>query len=375
MKIIIVGTAYPYRGGLAAFNERLARQYVQEGHEVEIISFTLQYPAFLFPGKSQYSTEIAPTDLKITRQINAVNPLNWIKVGRKIKRKSPDQVIFCYWMAFMAPCFGTIARYARTPNTKMIALIHNMIPHEPTILDKLFPKYFVDSMDGFVAMANSVIEDVNHFDKNKKPKAVSPHPIYDHYGELIDKKLACEKLGIQSQKSYILFFGFIRQYKGLDLLIEAFADKRLQKFPVELIVAGEFYENPALYLHQINSLGLEDKIVLRTVFIPDNEVKYYFSIADLVAQPYRTATQSGVSQIAYHFEKPILVTNVGGLAEIVPDGKVGYVVDVDSKKIADALVDFCENKKSDFFIENIKTEKLKFGWQKMTETINSLLRK
>lgn len=373
MKIIIVGTAYPYRGGLAAFNERLARQYVQEGHEVEIITFTLQYPAFLFPGKSQYSTEKAPTDLNITRRINAVNPFNWMKIGREIKQKSPDQVIFCYWMAFMAPCFGTIARCARTPNTKMIGLIHNMIPHEPTILDKLFPKYFVDSMDGFVAMANSVIEDVNHFDKSNKPKAVSHHPIYDHYGELVDKKTACEKLGIPSQKSYILFFGFIRQYKGLDLLIEAFADKRLQKFPVELIVAGEFYENPALYLHQINSLGLEDKVVLRTVFIPDHEVKYYFSVADLVAQPYRTATQSGVSQIAYHFEKPMLVTNVGGLSEIVPDGKVGYVVDVDSKKIVDALVDFYENKKSDFFIENIKTEKLKFGWQKMTETINGLI--
>ncbi len=373
MKIIIVGTAFPYRGGLAAFNERLAHEYVKEGHEVEIITFTLQYPAFLFPGKSQYSTETAPTDLKITRRINAVNPFNWIKVGRDIKRKSPDQVIFCYWMAFMAPCFGTIARYARTPKVKMIALIHNMIPHEPTILDKLFPKYFVDSMDGFVAMANSVVEDINRFDKSNKPKAVSPHPIYDHYGEIVDKKLACQKLGINNQKLYILFFGFIRQYKGLDLLIEAFADKRLEKYPVELIVAGEFYENPALYLHQINSLGLEDKIVLRTVFIPDSEVKYYFSVADLVAQPYRTATQSGVSQIAYHFEKPMLVTDVGGLAEIVPNGKVGYVVDVDAGKIADALVDFFENKNSAIFVENIKTEKLKYAWEKMTMTINGLV--
>ncbi len=373
MKIIIVGTAHPYRGGLASFNERLAHQYVQEGHEVEVITFTLQYPAFLFPGKSQYSTESAPIGLKITRRIDALNPFNWMKVGKEIKCKSPDQVVFCYWMAFMAPCFGTIARYARAPQTKMLALIHNMIPHEPTILDKLFPKYFVDSMDGFVAMANSVVKDINQFDENNKPKSVSPHPIYDHYGELVDKKVACEKLGISNQKSYILFFGFIRQYKGLDLLIEAFADIRLQKFSVELIIAGEFYENPAHYLHQIHSLGLEDKIVLRTVFIPDNEVKYYFSVADLVAQPYRTATQSGVSQIAYHFEKPMLVTNVGGLSEIVPDGKVGYVVDVDSEKIADALVDFYENKRSDVFIENIKTEKLKFAWEKMTSAINGLI--
>jgi glycosyltransferase involved in cell wall biosynthesis len=228
-------------------------------------------------------------------------------------------------------------------------------------------------MDGFVALANSVVKDINHFDKSNKPKAVSPHPIYDHYGEIIDKKLACQKLGINNQKLYILFFGFIRQYKGLDLLIEAFADKRLEKYPVELIVAGEFYENPALYLHQINSLGLEDKIVLRTVFIPDSEVKYYFSVADLVAQPYRTATQSGVSQIAYHFEKPMLVTDVGGLAEIVPNGKVGYVVDVDAGKIADALVDFFENNNSAIFVNNIKTEKLKYAWKKMTKTINGLI--
>lgn len=373
MKIIIVGTAHPYRGGLAAFNERLAYQYMQEGHEVEIITFTLQYPAFLFPGKSQYTNEAAPTDIKISRRINAVNPLNWMKVGREIKRKSPDQVVFCYWMAFMAPCFGTIARYARNPKTKILALIHNMIPHEPTILDKLFPKYFVDSMDGFVAMASSVVQDINLFDKKNKPKAVSPHPIYDHYGALVDKKYACEKLGIQYNKTYILFFGFIRQYKGLDLLIEAFADKRLEKYPVELIVAGEFYENPAPYLFQINKLGLENRVVLRTVFIPDNEVRYYFSAADLIAQPYRTATQSGVSQIAYHFEKPMLVTNVGGLAEIVPDGKVGYVVDVDAEKIADALVDFYENKMSEFFIENIKTEKSKFAWHKMTQAINGLV--
>ena len=373
MKIIIVGTTYPFRGGLAAFNERLAREYIQQGHEVEIFTFSLQYPSFLFPGKTQFSSEEAPTDLKIHRTINSVNPLSWLLTGRKIKKLNPDKVIFCYWMAFIAPCFGTIARLARSPKTEIIALIHNMIPHEPTILDKLFPKYFVNAMDGFVAMADSVIEDVKHFDANSKPKIVSPHPIYDHYGALLDKKDAAIKLGLYDQNAYILFFGFIRQYKGLDLLLEAFADERLRKFPLKLIVAGEFYENPEPYLSQIAKLKLGNFVELRTVFIPDSEVRNYFSVADIVPQPYRTATQSGVSQIAYHFEKPMLVTNVGGLAEIVPHGKVGYVVDVEPAQIADALVDFYENKRADEFIENIKTEKLKYAWSQMTEAINNLM--
>jgi glycosyltransferase involved in cell wall biosynthesis len=372
MKIIIVGTAFPYRGGLATYNERLAHEYSKQGHEVEIITFTLQYPAFLFPGKSQYSTEFAPEDLKITRMINSMNPINWIKVGRTIKEKSPDMVIFCYWMAFIAPCFGTIARYARSPKTRMIGLIHNMIPHEPTILDKLFPRYFVKSMDGFVAMAQSVVDDINYFDQENKPKVVSPHPIYDHYGVALTKKEAAVKLGLYEQKNYVLFFGFIRHYKGLDLLLEAFADKRLREFPLKLIIAGEFYENPAPYMQQIIRLGLDDVIELRTKFIPDNEVRNYFSISDIVAQPYRDATQSGVSQIAYHFEKPMLVTNVGGLAEIVPDKKVGYVVNVEPIEIANALVDFYSNHRAEKMIENIKVEKQKFLWSRMTNSINEL---
>ncbi|MBN2766158.1 MAG: glycosyltransferase [Paludibacteraceae bacterium] len=373
MKIVIVGTAHPYRGGLAAYNERLAHEFVKEGHEVEVFTFSLQYPSFLFPGKSQFSDEKAPSGLRIRRRVNSVNPLNWLAVGREIKKLQPDRVIFCYWMAFMAPCFGTIARFARSPRTQMIALVHNMIPHEPTVLDKLFPGYFVRSMDGFVAMADAVARDIRHFDKQNKPIAVSPHPIYDHFGELPDKKTAAIKLGLHEQFSYLLFFGFIRQYKGLDLLLEAFADARLRDFPIKLIVAGEFYENPEPYLQQIAKLKLENLVELRTSFIPDSEVRNYFGVADLVAQPYRTATQSGVSQIAYHFEKPILVTNVGGLAEIVPHGKVGYVVDVEPKQIADALVDFYQNKRAGAFIENIKTEKLKYEWSKMTAAICNLI--
>lgn len=372
MHIIIIGTAYPYRGGLAAYNERLAREYQRQGHEVEIMTFTLQYPQFLFPGNTQYSAEQKPDDLKITRCINSVNPLSWISTGRKIKRKAPDKVIFCYWMAFMAPCFSSIARNARNGKSKMIGLIHNMIPHEPTVLDQLFPRSFVDAMDGFVAMADSVVADIQSFDRFNKPKAVSPHPIYDHYGAKVDRSLAAMRLGLHEENSYVLFFGFIRQYKGLDLLLEAFSDERLREFPVKLIIAGEFYENPAMYLQLIHKYKLDQLVELRTRFIADKEVKNYFSVADIVAQPYRSATQSGVSQIAYHFENPMLVTDVGGLAETVPHQKVGYVVDVDPKQIADALVDFFANNRSAEFVSHIKEEKKKYAWSKMTATIDSL---
>lgn len=372
MKIIIVGTAYPYRGGLAAYNERLAREFQAQGHEVEIYTFSLQYPSFLFPGKTQYSSEQAPADLKITRKINSVNPLSWISVGKKIKAKQPDKVIFCYWMAFMAPCFGTIARNCKSKSTKCIALIHNMIPHEPSVLDKLFPAYCVNAMDGFVAMAGSVVEDIKQFDKKNKPKLVSPHPIYDHYGAITSKTEAAEALDLDSNYKYILFFGFIRKYKGLDLLIEAFADVRLRQYPVKLIIAGEFYDPQEPYKEIIHKYALEDEVILHTDFIPDSEVAYYFNAADMVAQPYRSATQSGVSQIAYHFEKPMLVTNVGGLAETVPHGKVGYVVEPDKNKIADALIDFFENNRSEEFIKNMQEEKKKYAWSKMVETINKI---
>lgn len=372
MKIILVGTSYPFRGGLASFNERLARQFLSEGHEVEIVTFTVQYPAFLFPGKTQFSNENKPADIRIVQKINSMNPFSWLSAAHYIRKQKADMVIFCYWMAFMSPAFGSIARCIHTKKTKLIALVHNMIPHEPTLLDSFLPPYFVHAMDGFVAMAKAVQSDIQQFEKSGKPIAVSPHPLYDHYGGKLDKSEASMKLGLHDKNNYVLFFGFIREYKGLDLLLEAFADKRLREFNLKLIIAGEFYENPEPYLKQIHRLELENYIELRTHFIPEGEVQSYFSVADLVAQPYRSATQSGVSQIAYHFEKPILVTNVGGLAEIVPHGKVGYVVEPDSIAIANALFDFFSNKRSNEFVENIKTEKLKYEWSEMTRTIRTL---
>ena len=370
MNIIIVGTAHPYRGGLAAFNERLALQFQKEGHHVEMYTFTLQYPGFLFPGKTQFTNDPAPAGLTISRKINSCNPFNWIKVGNQIRNKKPDMVVFAYWMSFMAPCFGTIAKQIRKNHkTRCIGLIHNMIPHEPNVLDKYLPPYFVKQMDGFTTLSHAVIKDIDQFDKHNKPKSWAPHPIYDHYGELIDKIEARKQLGLSSDGKYVLFFGFIRDYKGLDLLIDAFGDLRLQDMGVRLLVAGEFYGDPQPYLNRIRSLDISDIVILHNDYIPDNKVNLYFRACDIVAQPYKTATQSGVTQVAFHFERPMLVTNVGGLPEIVPDGKIGYVVNPDAQDIADALVRYYKENKEEEFTAGVREEKRKYGWDRMTAAV------
>lgn len=374
MKIIILGTAYPYRGGLAAFNERLATEYQKQGHDVEMYTFTLQYPSFLFPGKTQYSPDPAPENLTIYRKINSCNPFNWLKVGKEIAKKNADVVVFAYWMSFMAPCMGTIAhKIKKNGHTKVIALVHNMIPHEPNVLDKFLPPYFVKSMDGFMALSESVVKDIEKFDQQNCPKRFSPHPIYDHYGELLPREKALQLLNLDPQNRYALFFGFIRAYKGLDLLLEAFADERLQQSNVKLLVAGEFYGDPEPYLQKIKDLKIEDSVILYNDYIPDTEVNRFFSVADIVAQPYKTATQSGVTQIAFHFEKPMLVTNVGGLPEIVPDGKIGYVVEPDPKPIADALCRFFAENKQEEFAQNVREEKKKYAWSTFTEVMSNLI--
>lgn len=372
MKIIILGPAFPYRGGISAFGERLAYEYIRQGHDVEMYTFTLQYPSFLFPGKTQYSDGPAPEGLRITRRINSVNPLNWLSVGREIKKKRPDLLITNFWLPFMAPCQGTIERCVRrNGHTRIVALLHNIIPHEHRPGDRLLARFFVRRTQSFVAMSKAVLSDLSRFDR-KKPRAFCPHPLYDHYGELITKQEARRALGLNPDDRYLLFFGFIRAYKGLDLLIEAMGDSRVKETGVKLMVAGEFYGDPKPYTDKVEKLGIKDRTLLFTEFIPDDKVNLYFRACDIVVQPYKSATQSGVAQIAFHFEKPMIVTNVGGLAEIVPDGKVGYVVEPEPSQIADAIVRFFDGNHEAEFTEGVRDEKKKYSWSKMTETINSL---
>ncbi|MCQ2278130.1 MAG: glycosyltransferase [Bacteroidales bacterium] len=372
MHIIILGTAYPYRGGLSAFNERIAREYQQNGHTVEIYTFSLQYPGFLFPGKTQYSEEPAPHDLKIHRKVNSCNPFNWIKVGKEIRRKRPDLMITKFWLPFMAPCLGTIERMVRkNGHTRVVSILDNVIPHEHRPGDKLFARYFVKSTHGFVAMSKSVLNDLGLFD-TQKPRQFCPHPLYDHYGNLIPKQEAKEIIGLEENTRYVLFFGFIRGYKGLDILLDAFADRELAEMNVKLLIAGEFYGDPKPYMDQIERLGIQDRLVLKTDFIPDSQVNRYFRACDIVAQPYKSATQSGVTQIAFHFEKPMLVTNVGGLPEIVPDGKVGYVVEPDARQIAQALIRYFKEGKEESFTEGVRQEKEKYSWKNMTKALDEV---
>jgi glycosyltransferase involved in cell wall biosynthesis len=369
MNIIILGTAYPYRGGLATFNERLALQLRAEGHQVEIYTFTLQYPSILFPGKTQYSTEPQGNDLTITRCVNSINPFNWIRVGRALARKRPDLLIIKFWLPFMAPCFGTIARLARrNGKTRVLSILDNLIPHEHRIGDRPLTQYFTRTVDGFVAMSQSVLSDIDLFDR-VKPRQFCPHPLFDYFGTPVPRAEACEHLHLDPTKRYLLFFGFIRDYKGLDWLLRAFADARLRDRNLRLLVAGEFYNNEQQYRDLVAQLGINDEIEWRTEFIADSQVRYYFSVADLIVQPYKTATQSGVTQIAYHFEKPMLVTRVGGLPEIVPDGRVGYAVEPNPEAIADALVDFVSSDHTQTFAEGIRAEKAKYAWSNMTAAL------
>lgn len=373
MKIIIVGPSHPYRGGIAAFTDRLANEFQVEGADVELYTFTLQYPSILFPGKTQYSDAPAPEDIKIFRKINSINPFTWIKTAKEIKAKNPDIVVFAYWMSFFAPCYAQMAKIiSKNKNTRCIGLVHNMMPHERSLLDRLLSPCFVKKMNAFAALSKSVLDDVSKLDKKSKPKLFSPHPLYDHYGDREDKAVALSSLYLDDNYNYLLFFGLIREYKGLDLLLKAMSDERLDNYPLKLIVAGEFYEKKEPYLQMIDNLDIKDRVIICDKYIPDEEVKNFFNLADMVVQPYKSATQSGVTQVAYHFEKPMLVTDVGGLREIVPDGKVGYVVEPEPKKIADAICDFYDNDRKEFFEANIVEEKKKYEWSKMTETIMKL---
>ena len=362
MKITILGPAHPYRGGLASIMEIMARTFQRRGDEVDIKTFTLQYPSLLFPGESQTVATPPPADLRICRCVNTMNPLNWVRVGRRIRRERPDFVLMKYWTPFMAPCFGTIARIARgNGHTKVLCQIDNVEPHEHHLTDKPFNRYYLHSVDGFVYMSEQVHSELRAY--SDAPALFSPHPLFENFGERVERSEACVRLGLDPANRYVLFFGLIRDYKGLDLLLDAWAQLRRagRTEGRRLIVAGEFYPAGEPYLNRIADNGLQDEVLLHDRFIPDDDVKYYFSAADFVVQPYKTATQSGVTQIAYQFCVPMVVTKVGGLAEIVPDGRVGYVCEPTPEGVAGAIERMYEGDTLQRFRENCVEERRRFS--------------
>ncbi|HRO75544.1 MAG TPA: glycosyltransferase [Crocinitomicaceae bacterium] len=368
MKVTIIGPGYPLRGGISKSNHRLAKAFVDMGHECEIVSFSLQYPSFLFPGKTQFSTDNQEDTLKVRSLINSINPFNWCKIGRKIKKEKPDLVVVRYWLPFMGASLGTILRQIRkNKHTKIVCLCDNAIPHESRIGDKQLTQYFAKSCHGFVAMSEKVLDDLNLFAPNK-PKSLVYHPIYDNFGAAVDSLSARKKLNLPPDEDLFLFFGFIRKYKGLDILIDALAQyKKTATRPFKLVVSGEFYEDEKKYLEQIKRLDLEQDIILYNQFIPDSEVKHHLSACDLLIQPYRNATQSGVTPLAYHFEIPMIVTKVGGLEQQVPDGKAGFVVAPNADEIANAMHAFVQRGKHDF-IAFLHSEKQNYSWEKLAQT-------
>ena len=375
--VIIIGPAYPLRGGLSSFNERLARQFIAEGSQTSLYTFSLQYPSFLFPGSTQYSTEPPPTDLTIKACINSVNPLNWIKVGNELKNKRPDIIIVRYWLPFMGPCLGTILRIVKgNKHTKVICIADNIIPHEKRIGDEPFTRYFIKPVDAFITMSGKVLNDLKTL--TTKSAIQVTHPLYDNFGEALDVAAAKQYLQIPVQKKVVLFFGFIRKYKGLDLLMEAIFILKQQGFfnqyDVCFLVAGEFYENAQPYIDLISQYEIRDYLMLKNEFIADSEVKYYLSAADCVIQPYKSATQSGVTPLAYHFEKPMIVTNVGGLPALVPE-TVGVICEPNAMSIAEAISRFYEDDKKAFYEANLKEEKKKYSWDKITLAICELAEK
>ena len=375
-KIILLGTTWPFRsGGIATFNERLARALIDGGDEVIIYTFSLQYPSFLFPGKTQLSDQPAPEGLDIRIKVNSINPFNWAKVGREIRSLNPDLLLVRYWIPFMAPSLGTIAKIVQKNNhTKVIAIADNVVPHEKHFVDNILTRYFTNNCNGFITMSRAVLNDLKQF-QPLAPMVYTPHPLYDIFGSIVPREQALVQLNLNPDFRYLLFFGFIRDYKGLDWLLKAFGDEKLRQFPIKLIIAGEFYTSSEKYLQIIQEKNLGNHVILRTDFIADKEVANYFGAADMVVQPYKSATQSGVTQIAFHYNKPMLVTDVGGLGEIIPHGKVGYVVNPGPEAITEAIFDFYNNDRNDFFTENVIREKEKFSWGTMVETIEIVFNK
>ena len=370
-KIILIGPAFPLRGGISDSNHSLAIALKSLGHDVKIISFSLQYPCFLFPGKSQFDSHAIAPEIDIFSTLNSINPISWLKNSLWLRKQKPDIVITRFWLPFLAPCLGSVLRWSGLKkNILLIGLCDNIVPHEKRLGDSFLTNYFLRANNYFLVMSQSVGNDILSFIPDARLD-YHPHPVYDHFGLLLNKKESINKLGLDLKKKYILFFGFIRRYKGLDLLIEAMVSISEN---IHLIVAGEFYEDELAYKKLVNRLEIKKRVHFYSEFIPQDQVNIYFSACDIVVQPYRSASQSGVAQIAYHFNKPLIVTRIGGLPEIVPDQKVGYVVDVNSVSISKAIQNFYNQKKEDYFISNILQEKKKYSWESMAKKLLKIVK-
>ncbi|HVN49173.1 MAG TPA: glycosyltransferase [Bacteroidota bacterium] len=372
MNILLLGTAYPWRGGIAHYVALLAKHMQKEQHHVDVVTFRRQYPALLFPGKTQNETGDLGIILPTESLMDSINPFNWIRVGLKLRKRNPDAVIFKYWLPFFGPCFGTICRMVKFHRkTKIIAICDNVLPHEHRPGDKIFTRYAFGVVDGYIVQSDSVEKDLTKLIAHPQYKKVA-HPIYEIFGEPLSKQAARERLRL-TEEHIILFFGYVRRYKGLDVLLEAM--KLVQhRQKIKLMVVGEFYDDEHSYREQAEKLELHDTVQFVSEYVSNDHVAEYFSAADCVVLPYRSATQSGIVQIAYNFNKPVIVTRVGGLAEIVPDGIAGFTVPPENPQaLAEAILKFYRENCEQQFSTAVQHEKQKYSWDHVVHAIEQLI--
>lgn len=365
-RIALIGPAHPFRGGIATFSDRLGEAFVNEDIDFQIYTFTVQYPAILFPGKTQYTDSPPPKNILIKEKINSINPFNWIKIGRAVKEQGFDFVIFAFWLPFMGPCYGTIARIIRrNKHTKILSLVHNFIPHEKRIGDNAFIKYFFKKTHGNIAISKIVFNNLKkHYPE--KPCIFYPHPVYDHYGEKLNKTVAKKELDIENKK-VILFFGLIREYKGLDLLIKAFNNL---DDSYKLVIAGEVYGSFDKYQILIDKNKNKHNIKLYTEYIPDNKIALFFSAADVCVLPYKSATQSGITSVAFHFSLPVIATDTGGLKETIINKKTGLIAkEISALSISNSIIEYFNNEHQNEFSSNIDEMKKDQSWKKLCAEI------
>jgi glycosyltransferase involved in cell wall biosynthesis len=370
VNIVIVGTAYPLRGGIAHFNALLYK-HLSKNHHVSIVTFSRQYPSLLFPGKTQDEKGGQDSAVPSEQLIDSINPVTWISAANAIARKKPDLLIFKYWMPFFAPCFGTIARLVRRKTgAKVLYICDNIIPHEKRPGDMALTRYAFNAGDAFIVQSGSVERDLNAFMPGSR-YALVPHPVYEIFGSALPKAEARAALGLTDER-VILFFGYVRRYKGLHVLLDAMPaiSKSLK---VKLLVVGEFYGDEQNYRQQIAEMNLQHDVTVHSDYVPNEEVSRYFSAADVVVLPYISATQSGIVQIAYQFDKPVIATDVGGLSEVVLNERTGYIVKPESPNdVAEAVVRFYTEKHEEEFVKNVREEKKKYSWENLVQAIERL---